>query len=475
MSMINTNVASLNAQRNLGSTSGAVSTALQRLSSGLRINSAKDDAAGLAISERFTSQINGLNQAARNANDGISLAQTAEGDLVQIGNNLQRMRELSVQSANGTNSQSDRDALNSEAAQLIAEIDRVASNSSFNGVKLLDGTFSSQQFQVGANATANDRVTVSSITSARTTALGASYAATVTSSAVNSTAISAGNVTINGVAVIDSITDGVSTASATASAKAKATAINATSGTGGVVATAVTDLAGGTTGTTAGTGTLTINGVTTATITLGATAATNRTAVAAGINAISAATGVVATDDGTGIDLRAADGRNIVHSFTQASGTFDATNSGVGAAATTLGTLTLTRTGAGGITAGGTVAIVGSPTTTASTQTGTAVSQLDISSVTGANTAIASLDAALTTINSTRATLGAIQNRFESVVSSLQVTSENLSASRSRIRDADFAKETAALTRAQVLQQAGTAMLAQANQLPQQVLQLLRG
>ena len=150
--VINTNIASLNSQRNLNGSQAALQTSLQRLSSGLRINSAKDDAAGLAISQRFTSQINGLNVAARNANDGISLSQTAEGDLGQIGNNLQRLRELAVQAANGTNSASDRTSLNNESTALIAEIDRVASNSKFNGISLLDGTFNSQQFQVGADA-----------------------------------------------------------------------------------------------------------------------------------------------------------------------------------------------------------------------------------------------------------------------------------------------------------------------------------
>src|SRR5688572_21060740 len=165
--IINTNIASLNAQRNLNASQNSLAVSLQRLSSGMRINSAKDDAAGLAITERMTSQIRGLNQAARNANDGISLAQTAEGDLVQIGQNLQRLRELSIQSANATNSSSDRTALNAEASQLVSEIDRVAANSQFNGVKLLDGTFTGQTFQVGANNTVNDRISVSSIASAR--------------------------------------------------------------------------------------------------------------------------------------------------------------------------------------------------------------------------------------------------------------------------------------------------------------------
>src|ERR1043165_3461379 len=171
--VINTNVLSLNAQRNLSTSGSSLATALQRLSSGLRINSAKDDAAGLAIAERFTTQIRGLNQAARNANDGISLSQTAEGALASISDNLQRMRELAVQSANATNSASDRAALQQEVAQLKAEIDRVASQTQFNGIYLLDGSFTAQQFQVGANA--GQTITVAGITSARASALGASY------------------------------------------------------------------------------------------------------------------------------------------------------------------------------------------------------------------------------------------------------------------------------------------------------------
>ena len=167
---INTNVASLNAQRNLNNSQGSLNTSLERLSSGLRINSAKDDAAGLAISERFTTQIRGLNQAARNASDGISLAQTSEGDLAQITNNLQRIRELAVQSVNATNSSSDRAALQLETSQLISEIERVSSTSAFNGVKLLDGSFASQLFQVGANA--GETVAVTDITSARTADIG---------------------------------------------------------------------------------------------------------------------------------------------------------------------------------------------------------------------------------------------------------------------------------------------------------------
>ena len=170
MSIINTNVMSLNSQRNLAASNASLGTTIQRLSSGLRINSAKDDAAGLAISERFTTQIRGLNQAARNANDGISLAQTAEGALAEIGNNLQRIRELAVQSSNATNSSTDRAALQAEVKQLQSEIQRVATQTEFNGTKLLDGNFAGQAFQVGANA--GQLITVDSIASAQTSALG---------------------------------------------------------------------------------------------------------------------------------------------------------------------------------------------------------------------------------------------------------------------------------------------------------------
>jgi hypothetical protein len=198
--VINTNVASLNSQRSLNMSQTSLATSLQRLSSGLRINSAKDDAAGLAISDRMNAQIRGINQATRNANDGISLAQTAEGDLDQIGNNLQRMRELAVQAGNATNSASDREALNLEVQSLAAEIDRVAQNSSFNGTKLLDGSFVAQNFQIGANGTTNDRLTITAIGSARTSALGGtgtSFAATKQGTAT-SDALSAGDLTLNG-------------------------------------------------------------------------------------------------------------------------------------------------------------------------------------------------------------------------------------------------------------------------------------
>lgn len=384
MQGINTNVMSLNAQRNLTSSSSSLSTSIQRLSSGLRINSAKDDAAGLAISERFSSQIKGLNQAQRNANDGISLAQTAEGALGTVTNNLQRIRELAVQSANATNSSSDRAALQTEAAQLLSEIDRVANQTSFNGVKLLDGSFSSAVFQVGANA--GETISVSGLVDSNIAALGSVTAATGQSSAVTAidtlTAVGAGALVING-------TDVGAGIGAAGSAQQRV----------GQVVDAINNYS------------------TTTGVNAAYDSATNRIVLTSGANIV--ATG---TDDGslTGFDVTGADG--------------DAT------AATTAG-----------------------------------LTGLSVASYAGASLAIQQVDSALSQVNSARATLGAIQNRFESVVSNLSTTSENLSAARSRIQDTDFAAETANLTRAQILQQAGTAMLAQANSAPNNVLSLLRG
>jgi len=467
--VINTNVMSLNAQRNLTTSGSSLATSLQRLSSGLRINSAKDDAAGLAIVERFSSQIRGLNQAARNANDGISLAQTAEGALSEVSNNLQRIRELAVQSLNATNSTSDRQALDAEVQQLKSEIDRVASQTSFNGVKLLDGSFTSQAFQVGANQ--GETISVSSIASARTATLGQQYTAQVTSGTLDgTTSADLSAITINGIAL--------GTGTVSADAKTISDAINS-KGITGVTATAASNTAAGTTVVAAaGTGTVTINGVTTGTITTTASAATSRANVVAGVNAVSAATGVTAVDNGTSVDLVAADGRNITTSFTQTTGSFVAATTGLAAAGTAESTYTVKYTGV----AGGSLNIAGTITNSGLTVanntvalSGTAISNVDVLNTTNANSTLASIDAALQSINSSRAALGAYQNRFTSAISNIQTTAENLTSSRSRIQDADFAAETANLTRAQILQQAGTAIVAQANAVPQNVLSLLRG
>jgi len=471
--VINTNIMSLNAQRNLGTSSSSMATTIQRLSSGLRINSAKDDAAGLAISERFTTQIRGQDVAARNANDGISLAQTAEGAMTEIGNNLQRIRELSVQSANATNSSTDREALQAEVTQLVAEIDRVATQTEFNGTKLLDGSFGSKAFQIGANA--GQTINVSGIANARASTLGKYTGFTLANQ-------SAGT---NTVATDTSISLGgssISLGSLVSDAKDITAAINS-SGISGLTATAnSTTVASATTTVNAGIATaiaagddttskLTINDVE---ISFQATASgtTNRANALAAINAQSSVTGVIAQDDGTGLKLVAADGRNVTTTFDAGDSGADLASFGLGAEGTARASYNVSYSGQP--QGSGTVGITGSGAFTSTiASTGTALSAVDISTVDGATTALNAIDAALQTINSSRADLGAIQNRFTSVVANLQTSSENLSASRSRIRDTDYAKETAELTRNQILQQAGTAMLAQANSSSQNVLSLL--
>jgi flagellin len=726
---INTNVSSLNAQRNLNTSQTALATSLQRLSSGLRINSAKDDAAGLAISDRMTSQIRGLNQAARNANDGVSLAQTAEGGLAEVANNLQRIRELAVQSANSTNTSSDRASLNAEVTQLLAEIQRVSTTSQFNGQNILDGTFTSAQFQVGANA--NQTITAS-VGNAQTTAIG-SYQITGGGTAVSGNALVAGALTLNGIDV------GSSTSG---SAEAIAASINSASTRTGVVASASTTVSSSTAAANAllanqslQSGDLVINGVSVGAVAGSSNVATQGANVAAAINAVSNSTGVTAvSNSGTGaltltsstgktIDITTnatvtADGATRVENATglemadatkvkatntvsfgvttagvlqatsytavatavagqtltiagktftyvtnvaaitdqssqiavdqgsitlqgvqvqaaldaavtagslknvtvgtaavgvivltaksnvkstsfadgilsasasaAGAGSFGTDTAGVGLAVGdtakvggityefTLATATAAATtgnvqvklGAGGtaanndiatatnfadalaaqfaagngtvkftsratnvvtmtnnlyggtgvvaaptepvtggtagalVVAAGTAGVSGayaanstkgtltlnSPSTfsiggTSTSDAGlsgasvglSAINVVDISTVSGANNAISLIDGALSQVATIRGSMGALQNRFSSVVSSLTASSENLSAARSRIQDADFAAETAALTRNQILQQAGIAMLAQANALPNQVLTLLRG
>jgi flagellin len=384
--VINTNVMSLNAQRNLSTSGGALATALQRLSSGLRINSAKDDAAGLAIAERFTTQIRGLNQAARNANDGISLAQTGEGALAEITNNLQRIRELAVQSANSTNSASDREALNQEVEQRLAEIERVASQTSFNGQKILDGSFGTAAFQVGANA--GETISIGLNTSMKKDAIGQVAKTTGTVDVTDPDA--------------DPDTD----------------------------------------------------------------------------DAVSADAPLSIADDDFTIAVGDGDAVQLTGDYESVQDLVDAINSKVAGASAWIDAdnhvviassedldVTLANDAAT-LLAG-----IADTTVAADTDFLTAVS---VETAGDANETIVRVDAALTAVSSLRSTLGAIQNRFESTITNLTTAAENLTASRSRIQDADFAQETAALTRAQILQQAGTAILAQANAVPQNVLSLLR-
>ncbi len=477
-SNINTNIQSLTAQRNLGISQNSLATSMQRLSSGLRINSAKDDAAGLAISERFTSQIRGLTVATRNANDGISLAQTAEGALASVGNNLQRMRELAVQSANATNSSSDRAALQQEVSQLASEIDRVSTQTQFNGTNLLDGTFSAQQFQVGANA--GQTINVDSIASTRTSTLGKFNGVNVSNNAVASPSNTPAAMTV---AFTGGTLGTINLGNVANDAKAIAQALNA-SGIAGMSASADPAVATGTLSALSGseaneTLSFTLNG-TNISFSTGTTQSGAQDALIAAVNAQSANTGVVASNTGSGIKLTAADGRNIVAGALTGATTWTAGELGLGGSvlgATTAGTVDINyQSPSGNAATAVTISVAGGFTTGAQSiqSTGTAISAIDISTTSGANSALTAIDAALNQINSSRAALGAIQNRFQSTIENLQTTSENMTASRSRILDADFAAETANLSRSQILQQAGTAMVAQANQLPQGVLALLR-
>lgn len=462
---INTNVSSLNAQRNLNRSQGSMNTAMQRLSTGLRINSAKDDAAGLAISERFTSQIRGLDQAMRNANDGISLAQTAEGALGELTNNLQRIRELAVQSANATNSSSDRAALDAEVQQRIAEIDRISTQTSFNGLRVLDGSAGAATFQVGANV--GETISLSLNTSVRANALGQIAKAT---GSVTTNALTEGGLQIavgNG----EAVSVGIST---DASAKAKVEAINA-AGVPGLTATAANEVSGAFTTVTGAAGEefdLTINDkVIYSAYVADTDGDLSGSDVAAKINLFTADTGVSASFDGTtgDITLSTTDGRDIVATQTN-DGTGGITTDIAGLTATTTsGTVTLSASE--NITMTGQFLDLGLANTIA--LDAQSLDNVSVTNVDNSNEAINRIDAALQSVSSFRSDLGAIQNRLESTIVNLSTTNENLAASRGRIQDADFAAETAALTKAQILQQAGVAMLSQANAQPQVALSLL--
>ena len=630
MLSVNTNIASLNAQVNLANNSSSLQTAIQRLSSGLRINSAKDDAAGYAISSRMTSQINGANQAVLNANDGASLAQTAGGALSTIADNLQSIRTLAVQAANASNSASDRATIQNQASQLLASINSIASSTSFNGVNLLDGTFTNQTFQVGANGSSSNQITIGSISSAQTSQMGSAGLTTSANltSGVTTAALNAGDVTLNGQQVGASLA-GTGPGQTASSAYAIAQAINAVAANSGVTATANTTTVAGTAAsafTAIAANTFSLNGINIGAVAAGVNAAGQGANLAAAINTQATLTGVSASADATtgAVTLTAANGtdikisQNVVSgataasaqrttllaqtgfaaanvgeagtttvasgaftsassatatdiykvtvdgisvtsrtgataataaqldtdfqafvaansgytltgtfaagtaqltkadgtavavktSYTDSTGLADAAGAVLGGAlfggavpSTAVGVTTTTTAGNFGATAGsnalsnhGTVSLTSNNSAgivvggahdayaglTAGTTNATTVSSvnavgsINLSSASGATSALAVIDAAINSINVSSAALGALQNRFTSTVSNLQATSQNLTAARSQIQDTDFAATTAAMTRGQILQQAGTAMLAQANSLPQSVLSLLK-
>lgn len=507
-STINTNIQSLNAQRNLATSQGSLSTSMQRLSSGLRINSAKDDAAGLAIAERMTSQVRGLNQAARNANDGISLAQVAEGALGNASTTLQRIRELAVQAANATNSASDRAALNAEVNQLTSELDRIAKTAQFNGQNILDGTFTSSTFQVGANANQTITATTGNFTTASYGNFRIGHQAATTSSGVGdlvqgsttgtnaSTVVAAAVPPADAISLITADTLVVNGSAGSAnvsvagqdSAATVAAKINAQTGITGVSATArtTTDI----TPTAGQSFTLSVRSNNTNAVSVAFTVGnpingdTLSSAVTA-FNDKTSITGITAkvNSTGNGITLSNESGADIF--VKNGAGSGGAVTMGVGAGTQTAaageslyvtGAITLDSDKSFSVDAPNGVASTGVSyfVGAAATSQLQAVDQLDVSTFDSASRTLSIVDSAIQVIAGQRAKFGALQSRFENTISSLNTMSENLSASRSRIQDADFAVETANLARTQILQQAGTAMVAQANQLPQGVLALLR-
>lgn len=495
---VNTNVASLNAQRNLLGSQNILNRSLARLSSGLRINSAKDDAAGLAISDRMNSQIRGLNQAVRNANDGISLAQTAEGALQESTNILQRMRELSVQSANDSNTAVDRANLQKEVVQLKAELDRIATTTKFNGKALLDGTFTAQKFHIGANANQNISITMGN---AQATDMGNNTIAT-TGTLNNAVAIAA-TLPVNTVlatedpVIVGALGSATIDVAAAATAKTIAESVNASTGQTGVTATAITKatLSGFTAAGTVAFGLYGKNTTTAAAISVSIASTSDLSALATAINGVASTTGITAEATTGTLTLTSADGYDIgIENFGIDSGGTDLNVSfqgldadgntaggaqvldgtGVASLDSSLvgGTLTFGSSDAFSVTAGATGGLFAAAPNSSSLD---AVSSVDVGTQSGSNNALDVIDAALQFIDNTRADLGALQNRFESTISNLMNVSQNISAARSRIVDADFAAETADLTKAQILQQAGIAMLAQANTLSQSALTLLQG
>ncbi len=500
---LNTNIDSITAQNNLNGSQALLSQSLDRLSSGLRINSAADDAAGLAISQQFTTQINGTNQAINNANDAVSEAQTAGGALSTIVNNLQSIRTLAVESANGSNSASDRQALDQQVQQQIQEITQIASQTSFNGLSVLNGSSGVTTYQVGANV--GDTISidlsqgvaagqVGQVASQSTTVTDAALAGNLTlavgtGSAVTVGPSTAGAFTATTGTAAEGATDGGQTAD---SAYSKATAINsadisgltASASTVATESTAFSNVSSNASG--ASTYNLSINGVAIYAGTNNVAASTSLTVndVANQINLYSSQDGnVTASVAGGKLTLTAADGSNIDVSQTVADGTAGTvTGTGIatnisggvaGAGNVNFGQVTLSANSNISVGGGSDVAAIGQTDGNISLGTSTLANQ-NVLTVAGANATIASVDAALATVSQFQSQLGAIQNRFTAAVSNLQSTSQNLTQSRSTIQDANFAQETANLTQAQVLEQAGISVLAQANQEPQLVLKLLQ-
>jgi flagellin len=461
--VLNTNIDSLVAQNNLTASGAQLATALQQLSSGLRVNTAADDAAGYAIAQGMTSQINGLNQAAQNANDGVSLSQTASGALSEVVNDLQTMRDLAVESLNATNSSSDRQDLNAQFSQLAADINNVAANTQFNGVNLLDGSFQGADFQIGANA--GQIISVSSIASAATDAIGNYY----TTAGTNAYAADAGGTPPN-ISNGDTVTLSIQVGTAPANS---ATAAAGTTGDVGAAAAAAN-------ATTVDTGPITLTG----------NQSTDLASIASAINeAIGSSDDIVATVNsaGTGISLSTANGtestsvqiglENATGSIATVAGSSGGADPTFTAGATALADLGLgTAVATNNNAANGVAYALGSDTNTGLTGNATAstLSSTGVLSVDDSNLVLISIDNALQQLATSSAQLGAYQNRFQAAITGLNTDSTNLSNAKSAIVDTDYAQATSSLSKAQILQQAGTSMVAQANTIPQNILTLLQ-
>jgi flagellin len=498
--VLNTNISSLNAQNNLTGSQASLSQSLERLSSGLRINSAADDAAGLAISSQFTTQINGTNQAVRNANDAVSETQTAGGALNTVVSNLQSIRTLAVEAANGSNSASDRQALDAQVQQQISEITQIASQTSFNGLSVLNGTSGVTTYQVGANV--GNTISINLTQGVGANQIGAvasklsEVSGGITGGGLKIAVGSAPAVTVGSSALFaTTATTGGATPFAyqgAGSAYAQAAAING-AGVSGLTATATNNQLATFTAPT-GNYQLSINGVSVLSTT------TTPPAVGDVINAINSFStqdgGVTAAASGSGLILTAADGSDIQIAQTATTGglgtitAYDpSAANGVGAALAgatpvTVGDAGANVLGSGQLSlsagqniqvsgAGGDLTDIGYAAAGTVTATGTLAGK-NVLTVAGANATIQAVDSALQTVSGFQSQLGAIQNRFTAAVSNLQSTAQNLTQSRSTIQDADFAAETANLTQSQVLEQAGISVLAQANQQPQLILKLLQ-
>ncbi|HCP54460.1 MULTISPECIES: flagellin [Pseudomonas] len=489
---VNTNVASLNTQRNLNSSSNALSTSLQRLSTGSRINSAKDDAAGLQISNRLGSQISGLGVAVRNANDGISLAQTAEGALQQSTNILQRMRDLSLQAANGSNDSTDRSALQKEVGALQNELNRIAETTTFGGRKLLDGSFGSTAFQVGANANETINVSIGNASSNKIGAYTSDKAGTALGITTATAADASGTLKIsaNGKQTdVQAFTATDTAASVASKINSAGTPVKASARTDAVLTKASTVATFNLKIEVSGTDTSKVDS------TIDLAGLTSFDQVVSAVNSSGSGLQAKVNGDGT-LEISSDSGAAIkfTASGLQADGTTasaaaditvqarssedsdgdnagdlsTASNIGAGTAVAN-GALKLSSSSAFSLSGTGAAKVTGEPAGILAT-----VSDVDVSTAYGAQNAIDVIDAAIASIDSQRSDLGAVQNRFDNTISNLQSISENVSAAKGRIQDTDFAAETANLSKNQVLQQAGTAILAQANQLPQAVLSLLQ-